>query len=101
MDVGGDGLVGPEPLMSFAMLDNLITTAATMGLTNTSPNLVLQCGSEAMHEASTTFCSFTLRVFQSILAASKSNSCPGCEHICLNIELFILRFWISFLCSQR
>ena len=51
MDVGGDGLVGPEPLMSFAMLDNLITTAATMGLTNTSPNLVLQCGSEAMHEA--------------------------------------------------
>ena len=93
------GVLEQEPLMNLGMFDNLMTTEAIKGLTQISPAEVLQQGREEMHAASTIFCSTTLRVFQRILAASKSNSCPGCEAMCLTIEFCAAFFWISLTCS--
>ena len=82
----GEGFLTFVPLMNLGMLDNLMITDANIGLTDISPREVLQCGREEIHAASTTLCSVTLRVFQIMLAASKSNSCPGCEDMCLYME---------------
>ena len=97
--VSGEGFLTFVPSMNLGILDNLMITDANIGLTDISPRDVLQCGREEMHAASTTFCSVTLRVFQMILAASKSNSCPGCKDMCLYMEFSSLRSWISSICS--
>ena len=73
----GDGLLEGTPSIALGMLDNFMMTEAMIGLTAISPIDVLQLGREDMHADSTTFCSITLRVFQRIFAASKSNRCPG------------------------
>ena len=73
----GDGLLKGTPSTALGMLDNFIMTDAMIGLTTISPIDELQFGREDMHADSTTFCSITLRVFQRIFAASKSNWCPG------------------------
>ena len=73
----GDGLLKGTPSIALGMLDNFMMTDAMIGLTTISPIDVLQFGREDMHADSTTFCSITLRVFQRIFAASKSNRCPG------------------------